>query len=78
VTVNGKRLADGVFTLCARRLKLPGAVDGPALVEAEVNRIPPHSSDDDDRTYRTRQEVEGYEALGSAGAHPPGVGKRGY
>ena len=31
---------------------------GPSLVEAHVNRITPHSSDDDDRSYRTRQEVE--------------------
>lgn len=31
---------------------------GPSLVEAHVFRITPHSSDDDDRSYRTRQEVE--------------------
>ena len=31
---------------------------GPSLVEAHVHRITPHSSDDDDRSYRTRQEVE--------------------
>lgn len=31
---------------------------GPALVEANMYRITPHSSDDDDRTYRSREEVE--------------------
>lgn len=30
---------------------------GPSLVEARVYRITPHSSDDDDRFYRTREEV---------------------
>lgn len=32
--------------------------DGPSLVEARMYRITPHSSDDDDRTYRSREEVE--------------------
>jgi 2-oxoisovalerate dehydrogenase E1 component alpha subunit len=31
---------------------------GPGLVEARAYRITPHTSDDDDRTYRTREEVE--------------------
>ena len=31
---------------------------GPSLVEAQMYRITPHSSDDDDRTYRSRDEVE--------------------
>ena len=31
---------------------------GPALIEALMYRITPHSSDDDDRTYRSREEVE--------------------
>lgn len=31
---------------------------GPTLVEAKVYRLVPHSSDDDDRTYRSREEVE--------------------
>ncbi len=31
---------------------------GPTLIEAKVSRITPHSSDDDDRSYRTREEVE--------------------
>ena len=31
---------------------------GPTLVEAKTYRLTPHSSDDDDRSYRTRDEVE--------------------
>src|SRR5258708_25939865 len=31
---------------------------GPTLVEAIVYRLTPHSSDDDDRRYRTSEEVE--------------------
>lgn len=32
--------------------------DGPTLVEAKTYRLVPHSSDDDDRAYRSREEVE--------------------
>lgn len=32
--------------------------DGPTLIEAKMYRLLPHSSDDDDRTYRSREEVE--------------------
>lgn len=32
--------------------------DGPTLVEAKTYRPVPHSSDDDDRSYRSREEVE--------------------
>lgn len=32
--------------------------EGPTLLEARVHRLTPHSSDDDDRSYRTREEVE--------------------
>ena len=38
------------------------AGDGPTLVEARTYRITPHSSDDDDRSYRPRAEVEAYRA----------------
>jgi 2-oxoisovalerate dehydrogenase E1 component alpha subunit len=34
--------------------------DGPTLVEAKTYRLVPHSSDDDDRSYRTREEVEAW------------------
>ena len=32
--------------------------DGPSVIEAKMYRLTPHSSDDDDRSYRTREEVE--------------------
>jgi len=32
--------------------------DGATLIEAKTYRITPHSSDDDDRSYRSREEVE--------------------
>lgn len=38
------------------------AGDGPTVVEATVHRMTPHSSDDDDRTYRTREEMEAIKA----------------
>jgi 2-oxoisovalerate dehydrogenase E1 component alpha subunit len=39
----------------ARRRALAG--DGPILIDARVERLTPHSSDDDDRSYRSRDEV---------------------
>ena len=38
------------------------AGDGPTLLEAETYRLLPHSSDDDDRTYRDPAEVAAWEA----------------
>ena len=36
--------------------------EGPTLLEARVERMTPHSSDDDDRSYRPRAEVESMKA----------------
>jgi len=36
------------------------AGDGPTLIEAKTYRLTPHSSDDDDRSYRSRDEVEAW------------------
>jgi 2-oxoisovalerate dehydrogenase E1 component alpha subunit len=36
--------------------------DGPTLVEAKVYRFHPHTSDDDDRTYRSQDEVKAWRA----------------
>jgi 2-oxoisovalerate dehydrogenase E1 component alpha subunit len=56
-------VVDGNDTLgCYEAMK--AAVDrarsgeGPTLIEAKTYRFHPHTSDDDDRTYRTREEVE--------------------
>ena len=32
--------------------------EGATVIEAKMYRLTPHSSDDDDRSYRTREEVE--------------------
>jgi 2-oxoisovalerate dehydrogenase E1 component alpha subunit len=32
--------------------------EGPTIVEVMVQRMTPHSSDDDDRTYRSKEELE--------------------
>jgi 2-oxoisovalerate dehydrogenase E1 component alpha subunit len=40
----------------ARARALAG--EGPTLIEAKVYRFTPHSSDDDDRNYRSREEVQ--------------------
>jgi 2-oxoisovalerate dehydrogenase E1 component alpha subunit len=34
------------------------AGDGPTLIECKTYRFQPHTSDDDDRNYRSREEVE--------------------
>ncbi len=36
--------------------------EGPTLIEAKTYRLTPHSSADDDRTYRSREEVAAWEA----------------
>lgn len=38
--------------------------EGPTLIEAMVRRFRPHSSDDDDRTYRTEEDLEQMRASG--------------
>ena len=56
-------VVDGNDALAVYRV-MKDAVDrarsgqGPTLVEAKTYRLTPHSSDDDDRSYRTRDEVE--------------------
>jgi 2-oxoisovalerate dehydrogenase E1 component alpha subunit len=56
-------IVDGMDALEVYRV-MKEAVDkartggGPTLVEAKTYRLVPHSSDDDDRAYRSREEVE--------------------
>jgi len=57
VTVDGNDvLAVFEATREARERALSGG--GPTLLEFKMYRLQPHSSDDDDRTYRSREEVE--------------------
>jgi 2-oxoisovalerate dehydrogenase E1 component alpha subunit len=56
VTVDGNDpIAVYEATRAARDRAIAG--DGPTLIEAKVYRFTPHSSDDDDRMYRSRDEV---------------------
>lgn len=47
-----------VYEVIAEAVQRARAGEGATVVEARAYRITPHSSDDDDRTYRTREEVE--------------------
>ena len=57
VSVNGLDVLE-VHQAVSDAVRRARAGEGPTLVEAKVYRLTPHSSDDDDRTYRSRQEVE--------------------
>jgi 2-oxoisovalerate dehydrogenase E1 component alpha subunit len=59
VTVDGLDVLE-VHHAVAEAVRRARAGEGPTLVEAKVYRLTPHSSDDDDRTYRSRQEVEAW------------------
>jgi 2-oxoisovalerate dehydrogenase E1 component alpha subunit len=59
VVVDGTDLA-AVHNLVSEAVFRAREGDGPTLVEARTYRITPHSSDDDDRAYRTKKEVEAY------------------
>jgi 2-oxoisovalerate dehydrogenase E1 component alpha subunit len=50
-----------VYAATRRAVERARAGEGPTLVEAETYRLLPHSSDDDDRTYRDRAEVAAWE-----------------
>lgn len=47
-----------VYTTFLKAYETARTGKGPTLIEARMYRITPHSSDDDDRTYRSREEVE--------------------
>ncbi len=47
-----------VYDTVAEAAERARAGEGPTLVEVLVSRMTPHSSDDDDRSYRSREEVE--------------------
>ncbi len=48
----------GVYQVISEAVEAARNGEGPALIETKMYRITPHSSDDDDRTYRSREEVE--------------------
>jgi 2-oxoisovalerate dehydrogenase E1 component alpha subunit len=59
VVVDGNDLL-AVYDVMAEAVSRAYSGEGPTLVEAKTYRPVPHSSDDDDRSYRTREEVEGW------------------
>ncbi|HYU56474.1 MAG TPA: thiamine pyrophosphate-dependent dehydrogenase E1 component subunit alpha [Actinomycetota bacterium] len=57
VVVDGNDVL-GTYEAMARAVEKARGGGGPTLVEAKTYRFYPHTSDDDDRTYRSREEVE--------------------
>jgi 2-oxoisovalerate dehydrogenase E1 component alpha subunit len=63
VTVDGNDVL-AVYDVMTEAVDRAYNGDGATLVEAKTYRITPHSSDDDDRSYRTREEVEAWKEKG--------------
>ncbi len=59
VVVDGNDLL-AVYDVMAEAVRRAYSGEGPTLIEAKTYRPVPHSSDDDDRSYRTREEVEAW------------------
>ncbi|MCE2470231.1 MAG: thiamine pyrophosphate-dependent dehydrogenase E1 component subunit alpha [Dehalococcoidia bacterium] len=57
VTVDGTDVA-AAYAATAQAVLRAARGGGPSLVEFDVERYLPHTSDDDDSTYRNREEVE--------------------
>jgi 2-oxoisovalerate dehydrogenase E1 component alpha subunit len=51
-----------VYEVVSKAVERARAGQGPTLIELKVSRMTPHSSDDDDRSYRPREEVESMKA----------------
>jgi 2-oxoisovalerate dehydrogenase E1 component alpha subunit len=59
VTVDGSNVL-AVFAAAREAVGRARSGGGPTLFEVVVDRLTPHSSDDDDRFYRSREEVNSY------------------
>lgn len=57
ITVDGTDVFK-VYQVVSEAVDRARSGQGPTVVEARMYRITPHSSDDDDRAYRSREEVE--------------------
>jgi len=57
VTVDGNDVL-AVYAAAARAVDRARSGDGATFIEAKTYRLVPHTSDDDDRRYRSREEVE--------------------
>jgi len=69
VTVDGNDVL-AVYGAMSDAVKRARAGEGPTLIEAKTYRLMPHSSDDDDRRYRTPEEVEAWSAKDPVVAFP--------
>jgi 2-oxoisovalerate dehydrogenase E1 component alpha subunit len=57
VTVDGNDVL-AVYAVAKKAVARARRGEGPTFIEAKTYRLVPHTSDDDDRRYRTREEVE--------------------
>lgn len=57
VTVDGNDLLE-VYRVVKEARERASKGEGPTLIETVSYRLTPHSSDDDDSSYREREEVE--------------------
>src|SRR5450759_3005413 len=62
VAVDGTNIF-AMYEAVKSAVDLARAGHGPTLIEARMYRMTPHSSDDDDRAYRSRAEVEEHKKL---------------
>ncbi len=63
VTVDGLDAVE-VYAVAKEAVDRARRGEGPTLIEAIVRRLTPHSSDDDDRTYRSAEELEDMHSSG--------------
>lgn len=63
VVVDGNDIL-AVYDVMSEAVERAYSGEGATLVEAKTYRITPHSSDDDDRSYRPREEVEEWKRKG--------------
>jgi 2-oxoisovalerate dehydrogenase E1 component alpha subunit len=59
IEVDGTQMFE-VYDAVAEAVENARKGKGPSVIEAKMYRLTPHSSDDDDRSYRTREEVEAH------------------
>ena len=59
VTVDGTDVVKS-YQAVAEAVARARSGEGPTLIEARAYRLTPHSSDDDDRSYRPREEVDNF------------------
>lgn len=59
IEVDGTQMFE-VYDAVLEAVEIARKGEGPSVIEAKMYRLTPHSSDDDDRSYRPREEVEQY------------------